>query len=168
MEVLQLGTRLEPEFVDELFPRLLVRLERLCLSPRSVEGEHELTARPLAKRLLVDERLQLANELGVVAEREPRLNQLLPGCEAKLFEPADLILRPALVREIGECGAAPERERLRQRRSRWFGLLPREGLARRRQQHLEPGDVEVPRLANQQIPAAAGQDRLGPEHLAQA
>ena len=46
-------------------------------APEAVEGEHLLTPQPLAERMASDERLELARELGVAAEREIGVDPLL-------------------------------------------------------------------------------------------
>ena len=52
-----------------------------CLS-RAVEGEHQLGAEALPKRVLADQQLELGDELGARAEREIRLDALLQRFEA--------------------------------------------------------------------------------------
>ncbi len=51
-------------------------MQRLGLAVGAVEGEHELAPEPLAQRVPSDERLQLADELSVAAEREVGLDPL--------------------------------------------------------------------------------------------
>ena len=48
-------------------------------------------------------------------EREVGVDPLLEHDRAELLEPRDLVLRERLVQEVGERGAAPERERLAKR-----------------------------------------------------
>ena len=67
---LQRGARLDAELVDAAPPRVLVGAQRLGLAARAVEGEHELAAQALAQGVRGDERLELADELGVAAELE--------------------------------------------------------------------------------------------------
>ena len=71
-----------------------------------------------------DERLELGDELCVAPEREVRLDALLERDGAQLLEPRDLRLRERLVEEVGERGAAPERERLAQRALGGSGVPP--------------------------------------------
>ena len=61
-----------------------VDLERVGLAARAVEREHQLAAQPLAQRVLVDERFELADELRVAAERELGLGALLDEREPQL------------------------------------------------------------------------------------
>ena len=62
--------------------------------------------------MLRDERLQLADERAVPAEREIGVDPVLERGEPELLEPVRLRPRERLVREVGERRAAPERERL--------------------------------------------------------
>ena len=54
--------------------RRLVGLERLGLAAAAVQREHQLAAQVLAQRVLSHQRLELADELGVAAEREVGLD----------------------------------------------------------------------------------------------
>ena len=65
--------------------------------------------------MLGDERLQLADELGVPAELELGVDPLLDRGEAQLLEAGDLALGEGVVGEVGQRLAAPERERLGER-----------------------------------------------------
>jgi hypothetical protein len=60
------------------------------------------------------EALELAHELAVDACSEVTLDPLLEGCEPEFFQPADRVLRPPLVGEVGERVAPPELERFAQ------------------------------------------------------
>src|SRR5204862_7592226 len=76
VEVAQLGPRLDPEALHELGSGVSVRLERFGLPAGSVEGEHELRAKPLPSRRRPDELLELRDQLGVAAEGEVDLDAL--------------------------------------------------------------------------------------------
>ena len=89
LELVQGRARLDAELVDEQPPRLPIDLEGLGLPARAVEGAHELRAKPLAERMLADERLELPDELGVTAELEVGLDSALERGETELLEPAD-------------------------------------------------------------------------------
>ena len=102
VQLLERRARLDPELVDERAPRVLVHLERLGLPARPVEREHQLAAEPLAQRMLRDERLELADELGVAPELELGVDPLLERRQPQLLEPRDLRLRERLEREVGE------------------------------------------------------------------
>ena len=61
-----------------------------------------------------DQRLELADELRVVSERQVGVDSLHKHREAHLLETRDLGLGKSLVGEVGERGPAPEPERLPQ------------------------------------------------------
>ena len=91
LELAQGGARLEAELLDERAARVLVGRERVGLAAGAVEREHELAAQALvgtgaARR----ERLELGDEVGVAAELELGVDQVLPRREAELLEPRDL------------------------------------------------------------------------------
>ena len=54
-QILQRASRLDAELVDERAPRVVVALERLRLAAGAVERKHELAAKPLAERVLLDQ-----------------------------------------------------------------------------------------------------------------
>ena len=141
MERLQLRARVDPELVHERRARGGVGVERLGLPAGAVEREHQLPAQSLPQRMLADERLELADELGVAATLEIGVEPRLERDEPELLQPCDLGLRPALVREVGEGGAAPERER----RGELRGSLGRGELRRCGEPALELGAVELRR-----------------------
>ena len=65
-------------------------------------------------RVLRDEPLQLGHELGVVAERELRVGELLRRREPQLLQAPDLDRREGRLGDVGKSGSPPERERLAQ------------------------------------------------------
>ena len=74
----------------------------------------------------MDECLDLADELGVAAEREVRLEPPLERLQAELFEPGNLGLRERLLCEVGQRRPAPEVESFAQSQPRKLGCrLPR-------------------------------------------
>ena len=98
--------------LDEGLSRLSIGLQCLCLPARAIEGEDQLLSEAFAQRVLGDECLQLADNLGVPAELELGLDPLLERAEPQLLEAGDLALRKGLVGQVAESGPAPERERL--------------------------------------------------------
>ena len=106
------GARLDTEFVDEQAPRLSIDIQRLCLTARSIEREHELRAETFAEGVLAHERLELSDKLGVSSELEFSSNPPLDAGETNLFEPKNLRLRERLVSELGERWTSPEIESL--------------------------------------------------------
>ena len=93
------------------------------MATAAVEREHELAPEALAQRVLSDKTLRLRNDVGGATECEVGIDPLLERLEAELLKPCDLDLGPRLEREFRERGAAPQRERLSQRRRRSQGRL---------------------------------------------
>ena len=122
LEIAQLGVRLEPELLVEERSEHPVRLERVGLPARAVEGDHELRAEPLVERVEAGERLQLSDGLGLASDGEHRFEARLERLEPQSLEPRDLRLCERLGCEVGERRPAPERERTSERR---LGLVER-------------------------------------------
>ena len=132
LQLLQPPGRLDPELLDVDAPRVAVGRERFRLPAGAIERQHQLSAQPLAERMLGGEPFELGRELTVPAERELRLDALLDGFEPQLLEPGALGGGEGLVRELGERrvrararaprGAWPPLRRGRRRRA--AGVLP--------------------------------------------
>ena len=155
LELPQGRGRLDPELGDERLPRRAVDLERLRLSAGSVERLHQRAREALVERMLVDERLQLRDELGVAAEREVGLDSQLERGQTCSLEALDLRVRGRVVGEIRERLAAPEVERLAQETARPGGLR-RFCLG---DQPLEAEQVELIRVDPDQVPRLLREDR---------
>ena len=140
-------------------------MQRVRLSSRPIKGQHELLAQPLPQRMLDQQLLELPDELGVATQREVRLDPLLEGGDAELFEALDRRPRERLVRQVGERGAAPEAERLPQELRRLFRVICVERL---RGQPLEHDQVELLRHEADRVARRARLDwRGGSERLPQ-
>src|SRR5262249_53288801 len=142
IDLLKRGTRLDAELIDERTPRRVVALQRVRLPTCAVEREHQLAAHPLAKGVLVDERLELADEIAGAAELEVGVNASLDGVQPQFLEAADLVLRERLEGEIGKRRPSPERKRFAQN----LRSPGRVGPPRLRTQQLEAREVELLRL----------------------
>jgi hypothetical protein len=140
--------------------RIPVRLERIGLPPAAVEREHQLSAQSLAQRVLADERVELARDLGMPAAGEVGVDPRAEAAEAQILEPRDLGLGEALVGDVGERRPAPELERVLQRGGRLPRLTARELLAPQPQAPLEAVGVERVRRESQAVAAALGHDQV--------
>ena len=128
LQLLQLGSRLDADPVHQLGARVMVGLERLGLAPRPVQRQHPLRMQLLAQRVLRHELVQLADDVSMATLVEVVLDRQLVCAHPSLVEPADLRGGERLLRHVGECLAAPERE-----------CLARAGLLH---ETLEPLDVD--------------------------
>ena len=108
----QLGARLDTDLVDQDRARLPVGLERLRLSSAAIQREHASRVQLLAQGVRFDERLELADRLGVPPRLEVRVECELGRVQTQFVEPADLGCGERLVREVGERLPAPQRKRL--------------------------------------------------------
>ncbi len=113
-----------------------------------------------------DEALELGDELGVAAEGEVGVDPLLEHDRAELLEPRDLVLRERLVQEVGERGAAPERESVAERALGELGAAGVQCGAAVIAQPLEAVDVDPVALELERIAGRARRDDR-PERLAE-
>ena len=91
---------------------MLVGVEGIRLAVRAVEGEHLLGPHPLPERMLANEHLQLAEHLPVTTLGEIAIDPVHEHGQSQLVELHHLVTSERLQSEPGQCGAAPERERL--------------------------------------------------------
>ena len=124
MQPLQLGPRFHADLIDERRSGLAVGRERIGLPAPAVERQHELPAQPLAKRVLHDKGLELADQLVVPAGGQLAVDGVLDRLQPQLLEPADLDGGERLVRHVLERPPPPQRERLAQRPARDQALEP--------------------------------------------
>ncbi len=143
VESLELGRGIDAELVGQGLAGPLERGERVGLSSRAVQRQHEQRPQPLAERELARERLELADDLDVPARREVGRDPLLERLEPQLVEAGDLAGERRSARGR-RTPARPQRERLAQR-SRTRPGSPFGG-PRLAHERLEPGRVELVRL----------------------
>ena len=67
LEPPQLGTRLDPELIDDQLAPGAHRLERLGLPAGPVQRDHQLAAQLLPQRVLSHQATQIADQVRVVA-----------------------------------------------------------------------------------------------------
>ena len=103
LERAQLRTGIGAELVREDPPGALQRGQRIALPAGAVEREHQEAPPVFAQRIFGDEALQVADDLGVPPQRQPRLDQAGEGAGPQFGQPPPLVLgerrvRPVLVR----------------------------------------------------------------------
>ncbi len=89
----------------------LVHLERLGLPPCSVEGDHQLSPRPLSQRLGGDEAFQLSDQRVLASQCQLGIDPILGRREPRRFEIVALGGHERLLVQIDQRRATPERER---------------------------------------------------------
>ncbi len=112
LQLLERRARLDPELVDEGPARILVGVQGLRLPTRPVQRGHQTPPQALAERVLGDERLELSDQLVVAPECEVGVDPELHRCQPDLLEPGDRRLGEALVGEVRERRASPQRQRV--------------------------------------------------------
>ena len=165
LERAQAGGGLDAEALDQRAVRVAVGGKRVRLAAGAVERQHQLPAEPLAQRVVLDQRLELAHERGVQAGGEVRLDALAQAGQAEVLEPSDLGLREALPRHVRQRRPAPQLERLPQRRRGLPRLAARQLLAAAPVPVLEASGVERP--GAEPVPAALRAHELVAERRAQ-
>ena len=109
LERAELRGRLEPELVEG-GSSVAVRGERVGLTAGAVEGEHLLRPETLTMRVLRDERLDLRRHDVVPPGVEIRFDSGLERGEARVLEASGLGVCERFVCDVGQRGAAPERQ----------------------------------------------------------
>jgi hypothetical protein len=90
LELLELRRRVDPQLVREQVLRPPIGVERFGLPAGPVARQHQMPPQTLTHRMLDDDALELGQHLGVVADREPRTEEILDRRHAELVEPSDL------------------------------------------------------------------------------
>ncbi len=156
MELTQLGPGIDAELLGEDVARLPVRVERLRVAARAVQGLHEQQPQIFPQRMVGQQPAQLRDDLGVAAAGQLGLDPEFGGVKVELGQPFGFRLDQCRRRDIGQRAAMPERERLGQLRRRALrvpGGISTPALAHQGLEHLGVG---VPRGQAQQVTGSAG------------
>src|SRR5262245_40957675 len=110
-ELSERSARLETELAVEQLARASVEVERVCLSARAIERQHQLATQTLLQRVVAHELLELGHELCAGAESEVCLDPFHQRGQSKLVETPDLPLHELERGQVEEHRPAPERQR---------------------------------------------------------
>src|SRR5436190_9037741 len=110
--------------------------------------------------MLGNELLELANQLGVPAKDEIRVDPRLDREQPEFVEARNLLLGEPLVRDAVERWSAPERQRFAGPRRRGVGVAVGERPLRLGQPTLEAVDVELLVVDLEQVAAAARDEQI--------
>ena len=138
----QLQRRLETQLLVQAPPALLVGLERIGLPAAAVEGQHQQSDQPLARRMLGRQLLELTDDEGVLTLLQARLDAVLERGGAELLQPSDLPLGERLEPDVREGWTAPERERVVERAARGRRIASACSRPRLAEQRFEPARVD--------------------------
>ncbi len=103
----QLVGRIDPELVGQGRSCASERIQRLALSPVSIQSEHQVAPQVLPQRMLRHEPLELADGAYVLADGEQPLDALLEGCEMELIETGRLGDERWMIRDVCKGRSAP-------------------------------------------------------------
>ena len=139
-------------------------------------NERVLTPQALSVGVFRHQELQLADDLGMVPERQIGVHPMLERAEPQLFETRDLGLGEGLVGEVGERWAAPQAQCAVEVLTRRPGVAGGKRAPSLAHECLEPHAVEPLRLDPQLIarrpcddrPVAGARGVTGAERLSQA
>ena len=160
----ELLPRLHPRLLDDRETHPLVGGKRVHPPIRAVQREHLQPAQPLVRRVLPHQPVELADRLPMQPQLELRLEPRLQRVDTLLLEVSDHILGEAPVGEIRQRRAAPQLERLSQRRR----PLTRRQPTRLAHQPLEPPRIDRIGIDPQPVPGRLGLQRVLPDLLPQA
>jgi hypothetical protein len=107
----QLATRLESELITQQHAHAFVRHKRVGLPTASIEREHEVAPKSLAVGMLANERLELADELNVLAGLELGRDVTLQRAREFLPQTRRLHGQSGVGAYTAERLTAPERDR---------------------------------------------------------
>jgi hypothetical protein len=130
---------LDAELLHQHGARRPIGLERFGLAARAIQRQHQLAVQALAQRVRGGQALELGDDLVVPAECQVGLDSALERRQARLLEAGDLGLGERLVGQVGERGAAPQRQGIPQQR----GGRRRIRYARVRHESLEAMQIEL-------------------------
>jgi hypothetical protein len=111
--------------------------------------------------MLFDERLELADDVSMAAERQLRVDARLTHGQPELLEPRDLTLCEPLIREVRQSRATPEPERRVQRARRAARAAGSKRLDPFGRESLEPAGVQARGVDLQHV-AGSARDEAGP------
>ena len=106
---------IDAELVGEQVTGMPVGGERLGLAAAAIQRQHELALQPLPQGMLPGQVLQLGGEGVVPAKRQVSIDSRLQRGEPELFQSSCLGPDERVVGQIGQDGAAPQRQRVAQR-----------------------------------------------------
>ncbi len=169
LQALELRSGTQAELAIQRPDRVAVGVQRLALTPGSIQGEHELPAQALAQRLRRHEPLQLRHELGTAAHRQIGLDAILDRGRAQVLQARDLGRRERLEHHVGQRRPAPLRQRRAQPRRRALVAPGRQRAPPVRAQLREAAEVKFVRLDAQPVAGRAADQprRLAAERASQ-
>ena len=166
LQRLKLFPGLHPELAVKDRAGTAVHIERVRLTSRAVQGEHEPSVERLAQRHLANEPTQLGHEFEMAAAGEIRVDPPFQCKRPQFVEPSALGSRGIAGSEIAEGRTAPEGERGSEASRRRLGIAGGECARCLGDEDLEPRKVDVAPVRPQPIAVGLRLDPGGPNRPA--
>jgi hypothetical protein len=160
LEGLEVGSGIEAELLAEALPGPGVHGQRVDLSARAIQGQHQLPTEPLVEGVCRDQLLQVPHHLAVLPEGEGGGHCGLLRDHAELHKPRDSGLGEVRRTKVAQHVAAPECEGLAQQRGCVRRVADPERLLPAVHQSREDLGIEVGTIECQPVPTGAGTQRL--------
>jgi hypothetical protein len=157
-EVAQLAARLQPELVPESGARPLVGAQRVGLTTRAIQGQHEQPPQPLTERMLGHSGFPRADRFPVPAAGDLRFEPELDGDGPQLVEAADLGLRERFGGDIGQRRSPPQPQCLAHDLARMRGVTRLERRSALLDQAFEADAVDTVGVDVEEVAGASGDD----------
>ena len=168
LDAAQFGSRLEAQLSHEYPSRTLKRLESISLATGAIERGHELAPASFAEGVVIDKTLDDGEQLVVVPERKPRVDEVVLDHAHQKLDPLGVARGEWALGELGEGRAAVERQRPPERIGRHGRLSSRQCAAAFGGEPLQPVHVDEVGPDNEAIARAASlEPYLGSERLSQ-
>ncbi len=116
LELPQGRAGVDPELVDQVVTGLAVSPQGFGLASGPVQGEHKQLPQPLAKGMCPAQRLQLADDLAVMAQHQVGFDAGLGRHQGQVVQVRPLGVSEARVGELIERLSPPQLEGFAQRR----------------------------------------------------
>jgi hypothetical protein len=155
----EIGPGVDAELVGEMVPNLVVRSQRIGLSPAPVERDHQQLPQPLPQRIALRRHAQIRRDLRVATRLQQGPEPVLANRCPYLTQPSRRTGHPALPRELLEDLTSPQGERLVEDGHRGGRIVADESMPVSREA-LEPEEVDIVALRAKQVPGRlADEDR---------
>jgi len=152
LEVVELGTGLDAEFLSEDVGNTPVGPQRIALAPTAVQGKHQAGPGALGQRIFLDELLELGDHLEMVPERQLCVDECAEHMATELLEARHLCMHPFEVAYIGKDITPPQVQSSPKR----LGRRPRRACQKRLSatpsKLLEPGRIDRLLVDIQSVP----------------
>src|SRR4029453_2486886 len=172
VEPLQGKPGIDAELLGQGPPSTVEGDQRISLPTRPILSQHQLGPEALPEREPNDQRLQLADDRGVVADLQVALEPLLQRAQTQLLEPSDLCLSERYVGQVLERGSPEQREGSAEDPSRGPVIRGCKSRPRPIEQDLEALQIELAVLNPQQVSGCPGyearSESVSAEELPQA